>query len=159
MLRCENVPICTALRRPEDGGPSVTGCQSRCNFTFRRPSRDRRCICRSRGPEEPAGFSLLFLGPRLLPALALEHAEGPATHWIEHRPKEGGLVAASAADPDRVRTEAGKHFVLELVFHRQNSLRGVGLGSYKLQSEQSFQNCKSDHRNRHGTKGEIGQRA
>jgi hypothetical protein len=53
----------------------------------------------------------------LLSALALEHADCPAIHGIEHRPNRGGLLAANAARPDRLGIEAGKDFVFELVTH------------------------------------------
>jgi hypothetical protein len=49
-------------------------------------------------------------GPSLLPALALEHADGAAVLGIEHFPKERGLLAAMAAYGDRVGHVAGKNF-------------------------------------------------
>jgi hypothetical protein len=69
------------------------------------------------GRPPTAAALLLILGPRLLSALALEHADGPAIHGIEHPPNHGGILAANAARPDRIGIEAGKDFVLELATH------------------------------------------
>jgi hypothetical protein len=62
---------------------------------------------------------LLILGPSLLPALALEHANRAAILGIEHGPKERGLIAALAARRNRIGCEAGKDFVFEFVLHEQ----------------------------------------
>jgi hypothetical protein len=61
---------------------------------------------------------LPIFGPRLLSALALEHANCPATQGIQHRPDEGWLLAARTAQPNGVRLVAAEYLVLELGTHR-----------------------------------------
>ena len=58
---------------------------------------------------------LLIVGPSLLPAFALEHADGAATEGIQHCPEESGFLSARIARSDWVWVIAGKDFVLELV--------------------------------------------
>ena len=65
-----------------------------------------------------AGPLRFIFGPGLLPALALEHPDRAASLRIEHRPNHGGVLVALAACLDRIRIEARKHFVLELIIHR-----------------------------------------
>jgi hypothetical protein len=57
----------------------------------------------------------LVLGPGLLAATALEHADLAAIYGIEHGSKERGLVAAMTAHPDRIGFEAGKDLVFEFI--------------------------------------------
>jgi hypothetical protein len=59
----------------------------------------------------------LILRPRLFAAIALEHADRPATFGIEHGSNHGGLLVALAACSDRIRVVAGKDFVLKLIIH------------------------------------------
>jgi hypothetical protein len=61
---------------------------------------------------------LLVFRPRLLSALALEHANRAATQAIQHRSDELRLLAARTAQPDGVRLVATKYLVLELGTHR-----------------------------------------
>jgi hypothetical protein len=60
----------------------------------------------------------LILGPCLLPALALEHADCAAILGIEHGPSQHGLLTAVTAYPNWIGFEAGKDFVFEVVIHR-----------------------------------------
>ena len=60
---------------------------------------------------------LPIFGPRLLSALALEHANRAATQTVQHRSDECGPLATGAAKPNRVRFVGAKHLVLELVTH------------------------------------------
>jgi hypothetical protein len=53
----------------------------------------------------------------MLPALALEHADGAAILGIEYGPKQRGLLTAMTARPDWIRFEAGKDLVFEFVIH------------------------------------------
>jgi hypothetical protein len=69
-----------------------------------------------KGPPTEAPLPLI-LGPSLLPALALEHADRAAILRIEHGPKQRGLLAATATHPNWIRLEAGKDFVFEFVVH------------------------------------------
>ena len=72
-------------------------------------------LYRERPPSEAT--LCLILGPGLLSALALEHADGAAVLGIEHFPKERGLLAAMAAHGDRVGHVAGKNFAFKFVVH------------------------------------------
>jgi hypothetical protein len=56
--------------------------------------------------------------PRLLSALAPEHANRAATQTVQHRSDERGLLAASTAQPDEARLVAAEYLVLELGTHK-----------------------------------------
>jgi hypothetical protein len=61
----------------------------------------------------------LTLGPRLLSALTLEHADGSAGEGVQHCPNQRGLLTAMVARRGRIGIVAGKDFVLEFVTHRK----------------------------------------
>jgi hypothetical protein len=92
---------------------------------------------------------LLVLGPALLPALALEHADRAAILGIENGPKQRGLLTAMTAHLDWIRFEAGKDFVFEFVIHESITSRSGTNG--KLQSEHSFPKTISNPAFSHGT--------
>src|SRR6202035_489263 len=83
--------------------------------------------CKKCGGKQPLR---LILGPSLLPARALEHADCAAILGIEHTPKQRGLLAATRARPNRIGSEAGKDFVFEFVVHV--TARVMGNSSYKV---------------------------
>jgi hypothetical protein len=59
----------------------------------------------------------LSLGPGLLPAIALEHAEGASGERIQHRQNHSRFLTAMVARLDWIGIEAGEDFVFELVSH------------------------------------------
>ena len=85
--------------------------------------------------KRPATRPALFLifQPRLLAALALEHADGAAFSGIKHGPNQLGLPTAIAAPPDRIGLETRKNFVFKLVAH--GDALPTRINAPKLQSE------------------------
>ena len=83
-------------------------------FATRRLQKNQRLVRQATlgYPAQP-----FLLGPGLLPALALEHADGAAGLGVEHGPDQSGLPITMTACPDRVGVVAGKDFVFEFAAH------------------------------------------
>lgn len=72
----------------------------------------------SRGQRRATEAALLFvLGPSLLAALALEHANDPPGLGIEHLHREGWPLATVVAGLSWIWLIAGKDFVLKVAVH------------------------------------------
>jgi hypothetical protein len=84
----------------------------------------------------------LILGPGLLTALALEHADCAPVVGIEHGSNHSGLLAAIAACSDRIGIEAARDLVFEVVVHVRPPVRHSLSIKVNSGSVLCGQNCK-----------------